>query len=142
MLTRQELKPGLRCNWIGQPERLIYMGTRHYPGDRRTWFQFSLVGKDPEVCWCEVLESDLGGFEISPTLPLWYVRAEDVLGESLDLLVRADSEQGAEQSWKTYWSSGGLYDFNRPKWVGRIPDTPQAGPIPWAAINPNLHPKG
>jgi len=65
MLTRQELTPGLRCNWIGQSERLIYMGTRHYPGDRRTWFQFSLVGEDPAVCWCEVLESDLSGFEIT-----------------------------------------------------------------------------
>jgi len=62
-MDRAALKKGGRYNWIGQPDRLIYMGTKHYPGDRRTWFQFSLVGKDPEVCWCEVLESDLSGFK-------------------------------------------------------------------------------
>ena len=56
------LKKGGRYNWKGQPERLIYMGTKHYPGDRRTWHQFALVDK-PDDCWCEVLDSDLSGFE-------------------------------------------------------------------------------
>ncbi|MBQ0917506.1 hypothetical protein KBW71_03555 [Hydrogenophaga aromaticivorans] len=56
-------KIGHRYNWIGQPERLIYMGTKHYPSDRRTWHQFSIVGEDPEVCWCEVLDFDLDRFE-------------------------------------------------------------------------------
>ena len=62
-MNREALKKGGRYNWTGQPERLIYMGTKHYPGDRRTWHQFSLVGENPEVCWCEVLDSDLSGFE-------------------------------------------------------------------------------
>ena len=65
-MDRAALKKGGRYNWVGQPERLIYMGTRHYPGDRRAWHQFSLVGADQEVCWCEVLESDLAGFEETP----------------------------------------------------------------------------
>ena len=62
-MNRAALKRGVMYNWIGQPERLIYMGNHHYPGDRRTWFQFSLVGEDPGVCWCAVLESGLSGFE-------------------------------------------------------------------------------
>jgi hypothetical protein len=55
-------KRGGRYNWRGQPERLTYIGTKHYPGDRRTWYQFELVDKPGKV-WCEVLESDLECFE-------------------------------------------------------------------------------
>ena len=61
-MDREALKKGGRYNWTGQSERLIYMGTKHYPGDRRTWHQFALVDK-PDDCWCEVLDSDLSGFE-------------------------------------------------------------------------------
>lgn len=68
-INRAALVRGGHYNWIGQPERLVYMGTKHYPGDRRTWFQFSLVGKDPDVCWCEVLESDLSSFEEAKLTP-------------------------------------------------------------------------
>ena len=61
-MDREALKKGGRYNWIDQPERLTYMGTKHYNGDRRTWHQFALVDK-PYDCWCEVLDSDLSGFE-------------------------------------------------------------------------------
>ena len=53
---------GGRYNWIGQPERLVYMGKKHYPGDRRTWHQFAQV-EAPDVCWSEVLEDQLECFE-------------------------------------------------------------------------------
>ena len=55
------LKGGL-YNWKGQPERLVYMGARRYPGDQRTWHQFAKV-ETPEVCWSEVLTADLASFE-------------------------------------------------------------------------------
>ena len=55
------LKGGL-YNWKGQPERLVYMGARRYPGDPRTWHQFAKV-ETPEVCWSEVLTADLASFE-------------------------------------------------------------------------------
>lgn len=61
-MVGKDLVRGERYNWIGQPERLVYMGTKHYPGDRRTWFQFALIEKPHEV-WCEVLEEDLQSFE-------------------------------------------------------------------------------
>jgi hypothetical protein len=60
----EDLKIGGRYNWRYQPERLTYMGTRHYPGDRRRWHQFALVEK-PGVCWSEVLDGDLVSFEES-----------------------------------------------------------------------------
>lgn len=55
---------GGRYNWKRQPERLIYMGRRLYPGDGRTWHQFAKVGA-PGVCWSEVLDGDLSSFEES-----------------------------------------------------------------------------
>ena len=53
---------GGHYNWIGQPERLVYMGTARYPGDQRTWHQFAKV-ETPEDCWSEVLTADLASFE-------------------------------------------------------------------------------
>lgn len=49
-------------NWIGQPERLIYMGAKRYSGDPRPWHQFAKV-ETPSMCWSEVLTSDLASFE-------------------------------------------------------------------------------
>ena len=49
-------------NWIGQPERLIYMGAERYSGDPRIWHQFAKV-ETPSMCWSEVLTSDLASFE-------------------------------------------------------------------------------
>lgn len=63
-LTTASLVIGGRYNWKHQPERLIYRGTRHYPGDRRTWHQFAKVDA-PGVCWSEVLDADLSSFEES-----------------------------------------------------------------------------
>lgn len=67
-VTPETLKVGGLYNWVGQPERLVYMGTKHYPGDRRTWYQFALADK-PDDCWCEVLDSDLSGFEETKPTP-------------------------------------------------------------------------
>lgn len=49
-------------NWKGQPERLVYMGTRRYLGDLLLWHQFAKV-ETPEVCWSEVLTPELAMFE-------------------------------------------------------------------------------
>ena len=57
---RQAITPlkGGHYNWKGQPERLVYMGTTRYPGDRRTWHRFAKV-ETPNVWWLEVLTSEL-----------------------------------------------------------------------------------
>lgn len=64
-ITAAGLTVGGRYNWKHQPERLVYMGRRHYPGDRRTWHQFAKI-EAPDVCWSEVLDSDLPNFEQTP----------------------------------------------------------------------------
>lgn len=58
------MRVGGKYNWKGQPERLIYLGIQHYPGNG-FWFQFALVDKPDEV-WCEVREADLSSFEETP----------------------------------------------------------------------------
>ena len=45
-------------NWIGRPERMVYMGTTRYPGDHRIWHQFAKV-TTPNVCWSEILTAEL-----------------------------------------------------------------------------------
>lgn len=50
------MKLGDRYNWIGQQERLIYIGKEG------NWHQFALVD-NPTKVWCEVLDSDLGMLE-------------------------------------------------------------------------------
>lgn len=52
-------KVGDRCNWIGQSQRLVYMGKK---GSRN---QFALV-RTPYDVWCEVLDSDLHKLEKTP----------------------------------------------------------------------------
>ena len=59
-----KFKVGDRCNWVGQAERLVYMGVKYYRGDHRTWHQFAKVEK-PGVVWREVLTSDLGSIELT-----------------------------------------------------------------------------
>lgn len=51
-LTAAMLKRGGRYNWIGQPERLVYL--KRFNG----WHQFEEVGR-PGIVWCEVLDNDL-----------------------------------------------------------------------------------
>jgi len=53
---------GRKYNWIGQSDRLIYIGRTRYPGDIRYWYQFEKVD-NPGVVWCEVLIEDLPRIE-------------------------------------------------------------------------------
>lgn len=46
------MKIGGMYNWIGQPERLIYLGKRGH------WHQFAKADR-PFRVWCEVLTEDL-----------------------------------------------------------------------------------
>ncbi len=50
---------GGRYNWIGQPERLVYIGIKLYPDG--IWHQFAKVGETK--VWCEVRKSDFDRFE-------------------------------------------------------------------------------
>ena len=54
------MKKGTKCNWINQPERLIYLGY-NWSGNG-FWHQFSKVD-NPDVVWCEVPDSDFDRFE-------------------------------------------------------------------------------
>lgn len=54
------MKVGDKYNWIGQPERLIFLG-RNWSGNGY-WNQFAKVDS-PEVVWCEVYDYDLDKFE-------------------------------------------------------------------------------
>lgn len=65
-ITPAGLQVGGRYNWRHQAERLVYVGAKHYPGDRRTWHQFAKV-ESPSVVWSEVLNEDLAMFEATPT---------------------------------------------------------------------------
>ena len=56
MLTTLSMAPGLRCNWKGQPERLIYLG--HNWSGNGYWHQFAKI-EDPTRVWCEILDSEL-----------------------------------------------------------------------------------
>ena len=55
------MRVGGKYNWKGQPERLVYLGIRRYPGNG-FWFQFAKVD-EPDKVWCEVREADLDSFE-------------------------------------------------------------------------------
>lgn len=46
------MKAGEKYNWIGQPDRLVYLGKKG------SWHQFKKIG-DPRDVWCEVLDADL-----------------------------------------------------------------------------------
>ena len=50
------MKLGGKYNWIGQAERLVYLG-KNWSGNGY-WHQFAKVDS-PEKVWCEVLDSDL-----------------------------------------------------------------------------------
>ena len=43
---------GGHYNWLGQPDRLVYLGKKG------AWHQFSRIG-DPRPVWCEVPTGDL-----------------------------------------------------------------------------------
>ena len=54
------LVKGKRYNWIGQPERLIYLGENW--SSNGYWHQFAKV-ESPDIVWCECLDSDLKNIE-------------------------------------------------------------------------------
>jgi hypothetical protein len=56
-----ELEIGQRYSWIGQPERLVYLG-RNFSGNGY-WHQFAKVNDTTRWIWCEVSDSDLCMFE-------------------------------------------------------------------------------
>lgn len=58
-MRKQDLVVNGRYNWVGQPERLRYVGWS------RGWFQFEKVG-EPGVVWCEVRAECLDAIE--PTI--------------------------------------------------------------------------
>ena len=62
-MNKSELKVGGQYNWIGQPERLVYIGrfSTFWSGNGR-WYQFAKT-ESPNIVWCEVLDSDLEHFE-------------------------------------------------------------------------------
>lgn len=47
------MKIGGHYNWIGQPERLVYLGKKG------CWHQFRLARDPAWKVWCEVLTEDL-----------------------------------------------------------------------------------
>lgn len=53
-------KVGGKYNWMGQPERLVYLG--EYIGRDGHWHQFAKVD-EPNKVWCEVVRADLSRFE-------------------------------------------------------------------------------
>jgi hypothetical protein len=64
------IKPvvGQRYNWIGQPERLVYLG-RNFSGNGY-WHQFAKVDDTAGCVWCEVVDADLCMFEETQELSL------------------------------------------------------------------------
>ena len=54
----ESLHKGNLYNYKNQPERLVFMGRKLYPGDSRMWFQFAKV-KSPDEVWVEIFQSDL-----------------------------------------------------------------------------------
>jgi hypothetical protein len=57
---RAMMKVGGKYNWIGQPERLIFLG-RNWSGNG-FWNQFEKVD-EPGKVWCEVTDDQLSSFE-------------------------------------------------------------------------------
>ena len=51
-LTPDKMVREERYNWIGQRDRLIYLGKRG------NWHQFKKIG-DPRDVWCEVVDGNL-----------------------------------------------------------------------------------
>ena len=74
-LTPESLNLGGRYNWRNRPERLVYIGPKHYRGDPRRWHQFGKV-ETPGVVWREVLDSDISHFEKSAPAPVAGVPSE------------------------------------------------------------------
>lgn len=61
MVNPSDMKIGGKYNWIGQRERLVYIGKKHYSSNGY-WHQFEKVD-EPGVVWCENRDADLEMFE-------------------------------------------------------------------------------
>lgn len=61
----EDLHKGKLYNFKNQPERLVFVGRKFYPGDQRTWFQFAKV-ESPDEVWSEILQADLHLVEETP----------------------------------------------------------------------------
>ena len=66
-MKREQMAVGGRYNWKGQSERLVYLG-RNWSGNGY-WHQFAKTDQ-PSAIWCEVLDSDLCGFEVTKGQPM------------------------------------------------------------------------
>jgi hypothetical protein len=55
-MTKTKFAIGGKYNWVGQPERLVYLGC-NFSGNGY-WHQFAKV-EYPSIVWCEVLTPDL-----------------------------------------------------------------------------------
>lgn len=70
-LSKEDMKPGGRYNWKGQPERLIYC--RKWGA----WHQFKKIGDPRDLVWCEVLDEDLHMLEETPAAAIATKRGSD-----------------------------------------------------------------
>lgn len=68
----------------------------------------------------------------TPMLRLFFVSADDGNGENADLLTRATDAEAAVGQWRSYFTDGDIPV--KPKWIGIVPITGVAGPIPWNDI--------
>ena len=68
MTQSNELIKGEKYNWIGQPERLVYLGNNRSGNGH--WHQFAKV-ESPDEVWCECLDSDLRGIELTKAADSW-----------------------------------------------------------------------
>lgn len=62
-MAHKKFNIGDKCNWVGQPERLVYLGLG--TGVCRGWHQFARV-ESPHRVWCEVRPEDLDNMELTP----------------------------------------------------------------------------
>jgi hypothetical protein len=65
--------------------------------------------------------------------PLFYIRCDTENGDNADLLVRANDAKEAKAMWRQ-WCKEADWECGEPMYVGRVPDTPAHGPIPWDDI--------
>jgi len=92
-MNAEELYIGRKCNWKGQPDRLVYRGKKG------SWHQFALV-KSPEKIWCEVLDVDLHMIEAAQEVERVAIKAEQL--EAYDAGILNDFGGGNVGWWQDY----------------------------------------
>lgn len=100
------MKIGDKYNWIGQSERLIYVGKEG------SWYQFKKIG-DPREVWCEVLGSDLDEMEETKQ------PVDQVVTQSAEALAGS-----VQQSWELHIEQADaireLLDLHAPETKGNL----------------------